>query len=145
MTSLEFKSGKVIGISPPKCTTAAINQSAYKLNKFKQLLRDSNLNDKFDESADPNVNSIHFEQTLIQAKEQIFPTKRVKFNCYKHHCQKWMTKGILTFIKFRDKLYKYYFNSPIGSFQQQAYKINLHSYNKILKRSIKEAKKLHYS
>ena len=145
VTSLEFKSGKVIGIGPPKYTTVTIKQSPYKLNKFKQLLRDSNLSDKFDESADPNVNYIQFEQTLIQAKERIFPAKRVKFNRYKHHCQKWMTEGILTSIKFRDKLYKNYINSPIGSLQQQASKINLNSYNKILKRSIKEAKKLHYS
>ena len=73
LTSLEFKSGKIIGIGPPKYTTVAIKQSPYKLNKFKQLSHDSNLSDKFDESADPNVNCIQFKQTLIEAKERIFP------------------------------------------------------------------------
>ena len=101
VTSLEIKSGKACCIGPPKYTTVAIKPSSCKLNKFKQRLRDSNLSDKFaNKCADSNVNYIQFEQTLIQAKERIFPAKCVKFNRYKHHCQKWMTEGILTFIKF---------------------------------------------
>ena len=77
VTSLEFKSGKVTGISPPKYTTVVIKQSPYKLNKFKQLLRDSDLTGKFDESAGPNANYIQFEQTLIQVKERNISCKNV--------------------------------------------------------------------
>ena len=66
--------------------------------------------------------------------------KLVKFNTYKHKTSKWITYGILKSIRFRDNLYKKLkLTNPVLREYDILY-TNLQTYNKILKRSIREAK-----
>ena len=63
-----------------------------------------------------------------------------KFNKYKHKISKWITYGILKSIRFRDNLYKKLkLTNPVLREYDILY-TNLQTYNKILKRSIREAK-----
>ena len=58
---------------------------------------------------------------------------------------KWITYGILKSIKFRDNLYKQLkLTKPVLREYEILY-TNLQTYNKILKRSIREAKQLFYN
>ena len=57
----------------------------------------------------------------------------------------WVTAGIIRSIKFRDKLYKKLKTTNISSADYQTIKINLHTYNSILQKSIRAAKKSYYS
>ena len=73
------------------------------------------------------------------------PTKKVKINKHKHKKSKWITQGIIRSITFRDKLYLKMKLSPKDSAEYSVIKINLKTYNNILKRNITwQAKILYY-
>ena len=72
------------------------------------------------------------------------PTKKVKINKHKHKKSKWITQGIIRSITFRDKLYLKMKLSPKDTPEYIAIKINLKTYNNILKRNIRQAKILYY-
>ena len=73
-----------------------------------------------------------------------FPKKVVKFNKHKHRKAKWMTNGILRSISFRDRLYLQFKKTPLSSDDYFSKKINLNSFNKILKQCIRNAKNIYY-
>ena len=76
------------------------------------------------------------------ARKKHMTGKFVKFNKYKHNKSKWITYGILKSIRFRDNLYKKLkLTNPVLREYEILY-INLQTYNKILKRSIRVAKQL---
>jgi hypothetical protein len=56
----------------------------------------------------------------------------------------WITQGIIRSIRFRDRLHLKLQRSPPHSHQYQTLKTNLTAYNKILKKTIRNAKSLHY-
>ena len=68
----------------------------------------------------------------------------MKYNKHKHKKGSWITKGIIRSIKFRDKLYKTLKSTDINSERCNTYKINLQTYNRILKQNIRLAKKTYY-
>ena len=59
--------------------------------------------------------------------------KHMKFNRYSHKKSKWTTNGILISIRYRDKLYKKLHSITRDSPLYDNYKINLGTYNRILK------------
>ena len=63
-----------------------------------------------------------------------------KFNKYKHKKTNWNTFGILRSIKFRDNMYRRLRQTSLNTFEYHNLKFNLLSYNKILKKIIREAK-----
>ena len=71
-------------------------------------IKSGNIYDKLNKNptAVPNCNYdiIHKESTC--AKTIQMPNKLVKFNRYKHKKSTWMTHGLLTSIRYRDKIYK---------------------------------------
>ena len=69
----------------------------------------------------------------------------MKFNRYRHKKSKWITNGILISIRYRDKLYKKLHSVTRDSPLYNNYKINLGTYNRILKQSIRSAKHLYYT
>ena len=71
--------------------------------------------------------------SVIGAK--CMPTKKVKINKHKHKKSKWITQGIIRSITFRDKLYLKMQLSPKDTPEYTAIKINLKTYNNILKRN----------
>jgi len=92
----------------------------------------------------PNENYDIFDESINELKNKHFPVKVIKFNKYRHRKNKWITKGILISIKFRDKLYARLKKTPASSPLKETLKTNLSTYNKILKASIRSAKIQYY-
>ena len=55
---------------------------------------------------DPNHNYQILEESLIDAHNECFPTRGVKFNRKKHKISPWMTNGILKSINHRNGFIK---------------------------------------
>ena len=68
----------------------------------------------------------------------------VNFNKYRHKKNMWITRGIMNSIKFRDKLYKKLKSTPVNSTLYDTFRINLSTYNRILKSNIRLAKTQYY-
>lgn len=103
-------------------------------HRFRNICQD-NPNDSFD-----NFNSI-----LSYYIDKHFPCKYVRFNRYKHKKTKWITHAILKSISFRDKLYVKLKSMSINNDQYDSSLTNFKSYNRILKHTIRNAKKLYYN
>ena len=78
---------------------------------------------------------------MSQAKYNHLPYRRVKFNKHKHKNSNWITKGIVRSIKYRDKLNLQLKRTPVDSERHNILKLNLKTYQSILKRLIRDAKK----
>ena len=68
----------------------------------------------------------------------------MKYNNYKHTKPTWITQGLLKSIRYRDKLYKQALSTNPDLPEYQVLKINLKSYNVILKRSFRMGKQIYY-
>ncbi len=81
---------------------------------------------------------------IQDAKNKHMPTKLIKYDKYKHKKSKWVTFGIIKSIQFRDNLYKKIKMTDPTSIEFARLQINLNTYNKILKNSIRLAKRNYY-
>ena len=97
-----------------------------------------------DQNTDPNLNYGVIEDVLFAAQLKHVSRKRVNFNKFQHKKTEWITKGIIRSIKRRDELYREFKKTPTDSSNYEARKINLRTYNVIIKRSIFIAKKTYY-
>ena len=68
----------------------------------------------------------------------------MKFNKHKHKKKLWIKKAILRSIKGRDFLYRKLKETPSDSIEYEHRKINVRTYNIILRRGIFSAKKIFY-
>ena len=93
---------------------------------------------------DPNNNYNILSDTIEKTYQKHFPCKSVRFQKYKHKKEKWITMGILKSIKYRDKLYSNLRNLEANSKEYFDGKINLRTYNRILKQCIRERKRMYY-
>ena len=129
--------------------TKLVNVSDYSHNNIIQLqqtLENANIYNELDHDLnnDPNANYNILENHIKCAIEEAIPSKKVRFNKYKHRKSPWITNGILKSIKYRDNLYKNLKVMQPNSLEYSQSKLNLSTYNRILKNSIISAKKLHY-
>ena len=78
------------------------------LINFKNDLTESLLNAKFENeiTQDPNISYNKLESIIQSSREKFLPVKIVKFKKYKHKISPWMTNGILSSMREKDKLYK---------------------------------------
>ena len=97
-----------------------------------------------DPNADPNENYDKLDKVLQELKEKHFPVKHVNFNKYRHKKNKWITRGIMNSIRFRDRMYKRLKLTPQNTVLHETLRINLSTYNKILKSNIRLAKSQYY-
>ena len=90
----------------PKYVNITVNNKEA-IEKFKLELDKSVNEAKFDREllTDPNINYIKLDQILAACKSTHLPTKRVRFNKYKHKAAPWITYGIIESIKHKDMLY----------------------------------------
>jgi hypothetical protein len=95
-------------------------------------------------SSDVNMNYNDFNNILQNLIEKHFQSRSVKFNKYKHKRAQWITNGILKSILYRDKLYAKSKKTSSASTHFIEIKEKLKSYNKILRKCIREAKKIYY-
>ena len=129
--------------------TKFVNMSDYSHNNIIQLqqtLENANIYNELDHDLnnDPNANYNILENHIKSAIEESIPSKKVRFNKYKHRKSPWITNSILKSIKYRDNLYKNLKVMQPNSLEYSQSKLNLSTYNIILKNSIFSAKKLHY-
>ena len=57
-------------------------------------------------TANQNSNYNILDDILHELHEKHFPTKKVRFNKYKHKKSTWIKMGIINSIKHKDKLYR---------------------------------------
>ena len=121
-------------------------QSQESVNSFISEIKNANITGKIDcdPLSCPSKNYDVVEQIINDAYTTHLPCKFVKFKKHKHKKNTWITQGIIRSIKFRDTLYKNLKSKLPGTEEFNHHKINLNTYNNILKRSIREAKKLYY-
>ena len=97
-----------------------------------------------EKARDPNDNYEIIDMIIKDNIKMFCPVRVVKYHKHKYKKTKWITKGIIKSIKFRDNLYKKLKQTSPDSQNFNMLKINLRAYNKILKRSIKLAKTDYY-
>ena len=117
------------------------------IHKFQTELNNANIYDMLDPqlNADPTDNLTTLNVLISQAKDKHLPTKCVKFNKHKHKKSNWISTGIIRSIKYRDKLYMRLKRVPVDSEMYTQLKTNLKTYQVILKRLIRNAKKSVFS
>ena len=122
-------------------------QSEYAFNNFKKGVQSSNIYDSLDNNsfANPNNNYNILINKLTQEKEIHMPGKIVKFKKHKHKKTTWITTGVMKSIKYRDNLYLRLKHTYPNTATYVDIKTNLRTYNSILKKSIREAKRIHFS
>ena len=116
------------------------------LQNFKLDLRKELSSEKLNKILTINSNLSYNNLNVILQKlmTEHFPVKNMKFNKYKHRKSKWVTKGILKSILFKDKLYVKLKATPVDDDQYESNLINFRTYNRILKQTIRSAKKQYY-
>ena len=92
--------------------------------------------------ADPNENYNMLIWNLKVVKNKHMSSKLVKFKKYKHHRNIWISSSILKSIKYKDKL-KTHITLDQHTVEHLQSRTNLQTYNRIIKRCIRKAKKLH--
>ena len=122
------------------------NQSPENIKKFKNELISADILGNIDQNpeADPQINYDTMSSIIITNKDKCLPCKNIKFNSLKHKKNSWISHGILKSIKFRNNLYKKMRKSDSNTIEYDILSTNLNSYNRILKRSIRIAKRRHY-
>ena len=123
-----------------KCTGANIDNVCKEIQKAEIM---NNIDNNI--TADPNENYEKMITVIGNAMKKHIPDKRVKFNKHKHKKSQWITNGIIKSISYRDKLHLKLKLTPQGTDEYMNIKTNLGTYNKILNKSIREAKQLYYN
>ena len=134
-----------ISPAPPKFIKVNSKSQTALENFIIKLREECNLN-QFDLSpeSDPNCNYNKLHNVILTNMNKYLPSKLVRFHKHKHKKTKWITNGLLHSIKFRDKLFKKLMMAPPNSQQHFTLKTNINTYNRILKKSIRSAKKSYY-
>ena len=116
------------------------------MNRVKHEIITASIYDKLNThvNANPKINYDILDNKISQIIKTCMPLKRVKFDKHKHKKSNWITAGLIRSIQFRDKLNLKMKQTPTHSEAYANIKINLKTYNKILKRNIEQAKIMHY-
>ena len=109
---------------------------------FSDLNFDNLLN--FSEDGDPDINYNILDEQITIIKERNFPIKYLKFKKHRHKKSAWITNGLIKSIRFRDKLFVRLKKTPTNTELYHTLKMNLSTYNKILKRTIRAVKTKYY-
>ena len=91
--------------------------------------------------ANPNDNLNILNKVISKAKDKHLPVRMIKFSKHKHSKSQWITKGIIRSTAYKDKLYMKLKQTPTDSEQYINHKTNFSTYQRILKKLIRSAKK----
>ena len=121
-------------------------RDAFSIDQFITELKKMNIYDQLDHSLDacPQKNYTIFLLLINYAKNKYLQKKRVKYKKNKHFKSKWMTKGLLNSINTKDRLYKMMVQTSMDSVMYEPLRANLKAYQRILKNSINEAKRVYH-
>jgi len=98
-----------------------------------------------DLNCDPNINYDRLDSIIQNSLNKHLPIKLTRFRKYRHKKEKWITGGILNSKKFRDKLYAKVKATALNNPLYNTLKVNLTTYNRILRQNIRLAKKTYYN
>ena len=132
-------------IRPPKYIQIT-KMNAENIQRFQDKFESANIFENLEQNSmsNPNKNCNTIVENIRNIKAETMPTKKVKFKKHKHKHSNWITQGIICSIKYRDKLYTTLKKTHTSSEQYDTLKINLRTYNKILRQNIRNAKQIHY-
>jgi len=119
----------------------SLNKLKLELQKSETILRFCNA---FSSQKSTNENYSNFSSILSELLNTFFEVKTVKFNKYKHRKSKWITKGLMKSIYYRDKQYVKLKSTSQNSPEYQPLLDRFKTYNAVLKRALREAKRLYY-
>ena len=101
-----------------------------------------NMND--DLSSDPNLNYNILHDDITEMKKKHLPYKFEKFHIHKHKNKEWVSFGIIRPIKTRDGMFLKFKRCNQHHVEYDTFKNNLHVFNRIWKKTIREAKIQYY-
>ena len=130
---------------PPRLVKKRINSD----KAIKNMVTDMNACDisktmNNDLSSDPNLNYNILHDHITEMKKKHLPYKFEKFHKHKHKNNKWISFGIIRSIKTRDEMYLKFKRCNQQNVEYDTLKNNLHVFNRILKKAIREAKIQYY-
>ena len=131
--------------TPTKCISLKKEETSSVLH-FKNDIRNAHIYDMLntDVRDNPNNNYSILERNISLYVTKHFTHKNIRYHKHKHKKSSWITPGIIHSIGFRDKMYRRLKQTPSNSIEFITLKINLRTYNRILKRSINIAKQTYY-
>lgn len=94
--------------------------------------------------ANPEANYEKFIKIILDLYDKHFPLKRSKFRKYHHKKNPWITDGLVKSIRKRDKLYSKLKKMDSNNPRYDILKMHLKIFNKVLRRSLKLARKSYY-
>ena len=97
-----------------------------------------------DLSSNPNHNYHVLDDSITHAIDVFLPTRTVRFNKYRHKLSSWITQGLIRSTQNRDRLYRRLKETKPNSPFLHEREDKLQRVNKILKQSIRLAKKMYY-
>ena len=92
-------------------------------------------------NANPNDNYNKLNTIIMDSLSKHLPKKVTKFQKQKHRKSKWITQGIVKSIANRDKMHIKLRSIDENNPNYNTLKVNLKTYNTILRKSISLAKK----
>jgi len=109
-------------------------------------LREPTVSQRFSNITRCNPHESHknLMSILTPLLQKHFPSRYVRYNKYKHKKCKWMTKGIMKSIAYKDKLYMKLKSLSSSSNNFSAMQTNFKTYSRILRQAIRAAKKEYY-
>ena len=115
-------------------------------NSLAMYLKSTDILSKLDHdiTVDPSHNYSIISECISSACDKHLPIRKVKFHKHKHKHSEWITNGIVRSIKYRDSLYKKVKCLSPDSDEFNVLKLNLKTYNCILKKSIRHAKNSYF-
>ena len=130
---------------PPRLVKKRINSD----KAIKNMVTDMNACDisktmNNDLSSDPNLNYNILHDHITEMKKKHLPYKFEKFHKHKHKNNKWISFGIIRSIKTRDEMYLKFKRCNQQNVEYDTLKNNLHVFNRILKKAVREAKIQYY-
>ncbi|ELU04958.1 hypothetical protein CAPTEDRAFT_184962 [Capitella teleta] len=100
----------------------------------------------YNPDTDPSRNYTITHNAISSTIDKHTTTKTVKFNKHKHKKSEWITQGhIRRSIRHRDKIHLKMKRTHPDSPQRYTLKTNIATYNKIIKKTITQAKAIHYN
>ena len=130
---------------PPRLVKKRINSDKAIQNMVTDMNAcDISKNMNNDLSSDPNLNYNILHDHTTEMKKKHLPYKFEKIHKHKHKNNKWISFGIIRSIKTRDEMYLKFKRCNQQHVEYDTLKNNLHVFNRILKKTIREAKIQYY-
>ena len=141
-----FLNSVILKNKSPKFVEIETNDAKNTAN-FAEAMSRSNLINKLnrDMFSDPNSTYEVIDREINRLKSQFLPTKKIRFNKYKHKKSPWITYGILNSLKNRDKKFQKWKMCIPDSTRYIALEAEYREYACLIDKLIRKSKHDYYS